>query len=126
MRRPLALLALAVLTWSNATVLRCAASTQDDLGSEAAAAQHAHHGPGQPPARPTSEDASDHHHEGPTSHPAGQDCGVLMACGTALSSPTAAPSPTLPETFDTMRALPLAAPSAVDLSLDPPPPRRLA
>ena len=125
MRRPLALLALTVMTWSNATALQCSASTLRAADSAHTESSHAHAGHGSM-AHPVQDDGAGHEHHGSTSHPAGQDCSVLMACGTAIGAPAAEAGPTLPETFAALEAPPLASPSTADLSLDPPPPRRLA
>jgi hypothetical protein len=122
MRRCLALLALAATTWSNVAVLRCtpALIPSSEIEAEVAVRHHGHasHGDGQH-AAPASDD-------GPTSHPAGNDCGVVMACGTALGGQVAVDDRLLPVPFAEIASVALASPSAADLSQDPPPPRRHA
>lgn len=140
MRRPLALLALAVMTWSNAAALQCPASTLGAPGYAHPAASHAlaaeehaghdssaaHTGHGSGAAHPAQDDAPGHEQHGRPSHPTEQDCGIMMACGTAIGAPAAEADPTLPESFDVLRASPLPTPSTADLSRDTPPPRRIA
>jgi len=123
MRRPLALLALAVLTWSNATVLHCAAPgvPADQRASE----HHQHAGHGHTPA-PSPDRQPPAHGHGGTSHPVGQDCGVMMPCGAAIGTAMGEAGPTMATTLATLPPAPLGTPSAADVSLDPPPPRRLA
>ncbi len=122
MRRCLALLALAVTTWSNVTVLRCAHVIVDSRATETAAAVghhgHAGHGSDRQDVPPPD--------DGPDSHPAGNDCGVVMACGTALGGQGAAAERGLPATVGEIANAAVASPSAADLTRDPPPPRRHA
>lgn len=119
MRRYLALLALAVTTWSNVAVLRCAPTIVDGHETEPAAAvgHHGHAEHGGDPSTP--DDRTD-------SHPGGSDCGVVMACGTALGGQGAATARALAPTFAEIASVTVAAPSAADLTRDPPPPRRHA
>ncbi len=125
MRRPLALLALFVTTWSNAAVLRCSAMTPVSEESQASATHHAHAGHAAP-APSTYGDKDDAAANGEPRSPHTQECGLVMACGTALNGAGATPHQELPGPLGAILHAPAAAPTAVDLSQEPPPPRRLA
>jgi hypothetical protein len=122
MRKPLAMLALAVMAWSNGAAVQCVGPTLGPGPVEAAAGHDEH--PGQAEHAPAPPSGHDDH--GPLSHPSGRDCGILMACGAALGARAAAPGQTPRETFDRIVPSAAATPAAVDLSQDPPPPRRAA
>jgi hypothetical protein len=53
-------------------------------------------------------------------------CGVLMGCGTALKSGTGPVTQELPPRLDEAPVASVGKPTAADLSLDTPPPRRHA
>lgn len=120
MRRCFALLALVVTTWSNVAVVRCPPAIAHSSGREAAGEHHGHTG------------HVNIHHGAPDSdertesHPTGQECGVVMACGTALGGHGAVTDRSLLATFAEIPHTAVAAPSAADLTQDPPPPRRHA
>jgi hypothetical protein len=124
MRRPFALLALAAMAWSNATALPCVVSTIAPEPPVAAGAQHAH--AGHAPSTPDGAQAPGHSHDGSRSHPGTSDCGVLMACGTALGTNAADAAHVLAAGLEPVAAAYVGAPSTADLTRDPPPPRRNA
>lgn len=126
MRRPLALLALVVTTWSNAAALQCAVSAAPTGHAEAAAEKMAHSGHTHAPVSQEPERASEHGHGGPTSHPGTPDCGAIMACGAALGATMAHGDHAEPDGLERFGAGPADSPSTADLSQDPPPPRRHA
>jgi hypothetical protein len=138
-KRPLAAVALVVLTWSNATALQCAGLAVAPRTDPTAPAQdhgsHAH-----APASPDSGEAASHTHGGPAQqvghdgshggdhdgdHRGRTDCGVLMACGAALGARMGSDE-ARPEALQKIEAAPVSTPSTADLSRDPPPPRRIA
>jgi hypothetical protein len=121
-KRPLAAVALAVLTWSNATALQCAASALP-AGERPPAQSHAHGGHGHGTPAPTP-DADGHDHDG-ASHPGQTDCGLLMSCGAVLVAQVAYDA-TRVERLEGLPAPVLATPSTADVGLDTPPPRRSA
>ena len=62
----------------------------------------------------------------PGSQPHTQECGLVMACGTALSGTGAVLDRELPGPLGEIPSALAATPTTADLSQDPPPPRRLA
>ena len=132
MRRRLALLALVVTTWSNVAVLRCAPAIAQpgEAATEAVLGQPVHTGHGPSQHEHSGHDGNEHEasasDDGPTSHPSGNDCGVVMACGTALGGQGVAAERGIPATFAETSSTSVASPSAADLTRDPPPPRRNA
>ncbi|MEQ1855343.1 MAG: hypothetical protein ABL963_02680 [Longimicrobiales bacterium] len=126
MRRPLALLALVVMTWSNASTLQCAPASVPAGRADAAAEQTGHTGHTHAPETQERGEDSEHVHPGPTSHPGTPDCGVLMACGSALGATLTHADHTQPEASEKLEVAPGDSPSTADLALDPPPPRRHA
>jgi len=120
-KRPLAAVALVVLTWSNATAFQCAAAAAaPPADAPAQAHQHGGHGHDAPAA---DVGGRDHGDEG--SHPGRPDCSVVMSCGAALVARFAHDA-TRPERLEHMSVTVVATPSTADLSRDPPPPRRSA
>ena len=63
---------------------------------------------------------------GPGSEPHTQECGLVMACGTALNGAGAVLDRELPGPLSKSMHASAAAPTTADLSQDPPPPRRIA
>lgn len=125
MRRPLALLALLVTTWSNAAVLRCSAMASVSEESQSSAGHHAHAGHGAPTPDTSDDTDAAGANNGPGS-PHTQECGLVMACGTALNGTGATLDHELPGPLGAILHAPAAAPTTVDLTQEPPPPRRLA
>jgi len=120
MRRAFAALALLTTAWPHVVVLECA------LGSAPAAAPHQHH------AAPA-HTGSDHDHAmGSVAEDASQGdaptpCTMVMACGLVMLEAHAAASVAeLASSTDVHVFRVPRAPSAVELTADPPPPRRSA
>jgi hypothetical protein len=118
MRRPFALLALLVTTWSNGIAFPCWASPPAESVA-AEAPMHAHHAS---ETGGTSEetDATD-------SRDAAPECGILMPCGAAVNTPAGSVTQRpLTLRLDDAPIAFLGEPSTADLTQDPPPPRRHA
>jgi hypothetical protein len=126
MRRPLALAALLVLTWSNVTALQCGAAALSPMPSDAAAGQRPHGSHGSAPSHAGAAEAQGHEHHGSTSHPASPDCVMMMACGVAIGASGIAPGDVDAEVRERASPPILVAPSTTDLSRDTPPPRPYA
>ncbi len=128
--RPLALLALFVTTWSNAALMRCPSMAPvpgEGLGgSPVSVEHHAHAGHAAPATDTQDEDDQPDPADEPASRSHAQECGLVMACGTALNgSGTALERDLAGSGSDILRAAAMA-PSTTDLSQEPPPPRRSA
>ncbi|MGE0158175.1 MAG: hypothetical protein AB7T31_02115 [Gemmatimonadales bacterium] len=129
-RRVAALLALLVTAWSGSTVLPCGTpvwgvTRPTGVGqARAAGAEHHHHG--RPGGHGGAAHDDGHGHDASQSDEGGRDCG-LMACalGLRVVSDAAVPA-SLPPQLDDAPFGAVPAPSAVDLTQDPPPPRRHA
>jgi hypothetical protein len=128
--RPLALLALFVTTWSNAAALRCpsmAPAPAESLGESPASAEHHAHAGHAAPATDTQEKKGQPGSaDEPESHSHAQECGLVMACGTALNGTGAALERDLAGSGGDILRTAATAPTTTDLSQEPPPPRRLA
>lgn len=138
MRRTLALLALLATSWPHAVVLECALASEPPA-EETGAAMHAGPSAGQDENRRAHHGG--HHHGGGDAHhgsdpagprtdassdapPGGPQCAMVMACGLVMAQ--AGPGPAQEATSDTRAGPPArtpAAPLAVELSADTPPPR---
>ena len=132
MRRPFALFALVVTTWSGVAVPGCAAALTPVAGSNTIAAPSGHQAHGAPAShdhgahgRTSAPRAAQDTESGP--HPSGvPDCGIAMACGTALGASLAAVERELPVARREIGLSAATAPTSADLTQDTPPPRRLA
>jgi len=140
MRKTLALLALLATAWSHVAALECA--LQATPASRLAAVEHgsheapalgaAHHGHltggahgGE--SHPGEDDAPGTHADGRAAEHGGDACTLVMACGVAMVGGADAPSDTPDPSPSTAAPLTqLAAPEAISLAAEPPPPRRNA
>jgi hypothetical protein len=131
LRSTAALIALFVTAWSNLTAFQCGVvppTGQGDAHAEGAHGSH-HAAPG------TAQDGHQAHRHGattggdegsPAEH-AGQECAILMSCGTlARARSVTFVQAILPPPVDHAPFASIAKPSAADRTQEPPPPRRHA
>ena len=116
-------------SWPHAVVLECALGLGTGAPTAEAAehtahggASHGHHGGGH--GHHGGEPAGQQAEPGPDAPVGGQQCAMVMACGLVMMrAGGAAAAEAAPEKDARVAARPMAAPIAVDLGAETPPPR---